>query len=76
LRNIQALLDMLVVLEDNIEIAKIYGEIKSDLKSKGKPIPENDIWIASIARFYNLTLLTKDNHFNEVTNMSLELLPR
>ncbi len=30
--------------------AKVYGKIKSQLKMKGKPIPENDIWIASLAQ--------------------------
>jgi tRNA(fMet)-specific endonuclease VapC len=27
----------------------LYGQIKTRLRKKGKPIPENDIWIAAIA---------------------------
>ncbi len=30
--------------------AENYGKIKDKLRQKGKPIPENDIWIAAIAK--------------------------
>src|SRR2546423_528645 len=33
--------------------AKWYGEIKNSLRAKGRPIPENDIWIAAIAKQYD-----------------------
>ncbi len=60
------------ILSCDQHTAKIYGEIKADLKSIGKPIPENDIWIASIALQYNLTLITRDSHFNYVSGLSFE----
>ena len=31
-----------------------YSSIKVSLRKKGKPIPENDIWIAAIALQHNL----------------------
>ena len=43
--------------------------IKNRLKEKGRPIPENDIWIAAIAQQHNLILVTLDDHFNEVENL-------
>ena len=52
--------------------AKKYGDIKNRLKEKGSPIPENDIWIAATAQQYALTLLTKDSHFKEVEDLSIE----
>ena len=52
--------------------AKWYGQIKNELKLKGRPIPENDIWIAAIARQYELTLVTRDAHFNEITALDTE----
>ncbi|MFZ5949129.1 MAG: type II toxin-antitoxin system VapC family toxin [Candidatus Rifleibacteriota bacterium] len=52
--------------------AKIYGEIKTKLKSIGKPIPENDIWIAAIAKQYDLILLSRDVHFKNVSGISCE----
>ncbi len=30
-------------------VARQYGTLKNDLRGKGRPIPENDIWIAAIA---------------------------
>lgn len=49
-----------------------YGNIKADLKAKGRPIPENDIWIAAIALQNNLTLVTRDAHLKEIEGLSLE----
>jgi len=43
-----------------------YGEIKEKLRTKGRPIPENDIWIAATALRYGWTLATQDSHFQEV----------
>ena len=43
-----------------------YAKIKYQLRQKGKPIPENDIWIAAISRQYNITLATQDDHFDEI----------
>jgi len=60
------------ILSCDQHTAKIYAEIKAGLKSIGKPIPENDIWIASIALQYNLTLITRDSHFNHVSGLSFE----
>jgi tRNA(fMet)-specific endonuclease VapC len=56
------------VLACDAGTAKEYGDIKSRLKVKGQPIPENDIWIAAIAQQYDLTLATKDMHFGLVDN--------
>ena len=50
----------------------IYGAIKTGLRKKGKPIPENDIWIAAIAVQNDLVLATRDNHFKEIEELSLE----
>jgi predicted nucleic acid-binding protein len=33
--------------------------IKAALRKKGKPIPENDIWIAAIALRNNLAIVTQ-----------------
>jgi tRNA(fMet)-specific endonuclease VapC len=46
-----------------------YGNIKAALPKKGKPIPENDIWIAAIAERYKLTLITRDKHFKEIETL-------
>lgn len=52
--------------------ARYYGQVKDRLSRKGKPIPENDIWISALAQQYGLTLATRDNHFREVDGLSIE----
>lgn len=61
------------VLTCDTETARGYGRIKNDLRAKGKPTPENDIWIAAIARQYDLTLVTRDEHFNEIEGLAVEV---
>jgi tRNA(fMet)-specific endonuclease VapC len=39
---------------------------KNLLRAKGRPIPENDIWIAAIAKQHELTLVSRDDHFKEI----------
>lgn len=43
-----------------------YADIKNQLSANGTPIPENDIWIASLAQQHNLEILSLDRHFDQV----------
>ena len=52
--------------------ARHYAQIKDRLRSKGRPIPENDIWIAAIAMQHRLPLATRDDHFKAVDGLSIE----
>lgn len=61
------------VLGCDSQTSRHYGEIKNNLRSKGRPIPENDIWIAAIARQHELTVVSRDSHFQEVESVSLEV---
>jgi tRNA(fMet)-specific endonuclease VapC len=49
--------------------ASVYGVVKNMLRSKGRPLPENDIWIAAVALQHGLTLVTRDGHFDEVEGL-------
>ena len=53
------------------ETARQYGEIKDRLRRKGRPIPDNDIWIAALAQQHHLAVATKDAHFREVDALPL-----
>lgn len=64
----------LIVLPCDLETTRFYATVKFDLRKKGRPIPENDVWIASIARQHNLKLLTRDIHFQEIDGLETELL--
>ena len=49
-----------------------YGELKAALRAQGTPIPENDLWIAALARQHALTLVTRDAHFAGVRGLVVE----
>ena len=57
------------VLEINAATAGHYADIRSELKSRGRPIPENDVWIAALARQHDLPVLTRDQHFDAVPKL-------
>jgi tRNA(fMet)-specific endonuclease VapC len=59
------------VLPCESETAHQYGEIRNHLRLKGRPIPDNDIWIAAIAQQYDLTVATRDAHFQEIEDLAL-----
>ena len=56
----------------DLETAQWYGIIKIQLQRKGRPIPNNDIWIAAIAMQHNLILVTRDSHFDEIESLQVE----
>jgi tRNA(fMet)-specific endonuclease VapC len=58
-----------VVLGCDTETARQYGRVKNALWIKGRPIPENDIWIAAIALQHDLTLVTRDAHLGEIESL-------
>jgi tRNA(fMet)-specific endonuclease VapC len=72
IQNIDKLLARYEVLNTNEQTGVLYGSIKASLRKKGKPIPENDIWIATIAKQNNLILATRDKHFAEVEGLETE----
>jgi tRNA(fMet)-specific endonuclease VapC len=59
------------VLDCDLETARQYGEIQHQLRRKGRPIPDNDIWIAAIAQQHELTVATRDAHFREIEDLDL-----
>jgi len=54
------------ILTANLRTADEYAAIRLELKSAGRPIPENDIWIAAMARQHDLPVLSRDGHFDHV----------
>jgi tRNA(fMet)-specific endonuclease VapC len=58
-----------VVLFADQDTTEIYGQVKAELARLGKPIPDNDLWIAAIARQYDLPLATRDVHFTQAPRL-------
>jgi tRNA(fMet)-specific endonuclease VapC len=57
------------ILLCDVDVAREYGRLKQRLHEKGRPLPENDIWIAAMATRYGMTLVTRDSHFQEVEDL-------
>ncbi len=62
-------LPLFVVFELGLGTAERYAEIRSELKTAGKPIPTNDLWIAALTREHGHALLTRDAHFEAVRGL-------
>jgi tRNA(fMet)-specific endonuclease VapC len=54
------------------ETAVHYSRTRHALKLKGRPIPENDIWIAAQCLEHDWVLVTHDRHFSYVNNLVVE----
>jgi len=57
------------ILDISRETAHFYAQVKNDLRSIGRPIPENDVWIAALAVQHGLAILTRDSHFGYVNGI-------
>ena len=66
-----AVVEVLLVDED---VARIYGEIFADLRSKGRPLPTNDIWIAATSARAGATVLIFDEHFRAIARVGALIL--
>ncbi|MCU0447615.1 MAG: type II toxin-antitoxin system VapC family toxin [Arcicella sp.] len=67
----QNFIDTCLVLETNQLIANEYANTRLELKAKGKPIPENDIWIAAICIVNDIPLISHDKHFENIDKLQL-----
>lgn len=61
-----------MLLRPDHNTARYYGELRSQVLAKGKPIPDNDLWIAAIAVQYGLPLANRDAHFDEIHDLRQE----
>ena len=71
LSRINEFAEITTVLGCDIQTARHYGQIKNMLRAKGRPVPENDLWIAAVARQHGLTLVSRDKHFSEIEELPI-----
>jgi tRNA(fMet)-specific endonuclease VapC len=60
------------ILEITEATANIYAKTRLSLKKKGKPIPENDLWIASVCIENRIAFISNDGHFKDIDNLILK----
>jgi tRNA(fMet)-specific endonuclease VapC len=70
------LVEVCQVIPFDIECAKVFGTIKSKLRSLGRPTGEMDGLIAAAAMAHKATLVTADKkHFENIEGLGLEVWP-
>jgi tRNA(fMet)-specific endonuclease VapC len=60
------------VLLPGRETAEHYARLFVQLKRAGTPVPDNDLWIAALALEHDLTLITRDRHFERIPQLPRE----
>jgi tRNA(fMet)-specific endonuclease VapC len=69
---IDRLIERCPVVPQDIDTARRYGTVKAMLQSRGRPIPENDLWIAAAALRHGLILASRDSHFESIEDLQVE----
>ncbi|MEO7272426.1 MAG: PIN domain-containing protein [Vicinamibacterales bacterium] len=69
LAKVEALVIRCVVLNVTVATAKVHAELRLDLRQKGKPIPENDLWIAALCLEHQVRLAAFDAHFDVIADL-------
>lgn len=57
------------VLTVDAVTADRYATVRDELRRQGTPIPENDVWIAALARQHALPVVSRDRHFDHVKGL-------
>lgn len=72
-RTLSRLLDSLVresiILRVDETTAQTYAEVRNELRALDRPIPENDVWIAALARQHDEPVVSRDQHFEAVRGL-------
>ena len=55
-----------IVLALDEQTSTAYADVRDELRRVGRPIPENDVWIAALARQHELPVVSRDRHFDAV----------
>ncbi len=59
------------MLEASEQTAEYFSEIKHNLKTLGKIIPLNDVWIAAHVMQHGAILITFDKHFEHIPGVRI-----
>jgi tRNA(fMet)-specific endonuclease VapC len=73
LASLEELTAFLPVLALSVDASRQYGILRAALEAKGKPIGNNDLWIAAHAKAEGLSLVTNnEREFKRVPGLKLE----
>lgn len=73
LKKIDDLTESMIVLSLDIPVLRRFGELKSHLSHRGRPVGDIDTFIAATALIHRATLVTHNTrHFSAFTDLELE----
>ena len=72
LSEVERLVNRCRVLDITSTTAAVYARLRLGLKEKGKPIPENDLWIAALCVEHEVKLAAVDGHFDGIDELLRE----
>lgn len=73
LANLRRLLALprMEILHIDDTTAKLFGEVAADLRRLGRPIQQNDMWIAALCKQHGYALATADADFAAITGLEV-----
>jgi tRNA(fMet)-specific endonuclease VapC len=69
---VERLIEACPQVSHDVDTARRYAALKVVFRRKGRPIPENDIWVAASALQHGLILVARDQHFDHVDGLDRE----
>ena len=72
LERVKRFAEAIVVLPCDDGTADVYARVKQTLRSKGRPIPDNDLWIAATSIQHRIALVNRDAHFEQIDELERE----
>ena len=69
---VEKLIEVCPLVPHDVDTARRYATLKAVLRRKGRPIPENDVWVAASGLQHGLILATRDQHFEHVDGLERE----
>ncbi len=73
-RQLEELLESLLAVSEVLLIdeqtSRVYASVRERLRVAGRPLPENDVWIAALAVQHRLSLASRDAHFDAVAGLT------
>jgi len=70
---IDGFISVLTILGVDSDIARVFGEIKAQLRKEGMLLEDVDLLIAATARVQGLTLVTNNqDHFGRISSLHLD----
>ncbi len=58
------------VIAPDEQTTHFYADIYGDLRSRGRPIPTNDMWIAALTLQHGLVLFDRDSDFDHLPQLA------